>query len=82
MYIYTGILHADPHGGNLLKGPGGKLAYIDFGLVASVPISVREALVCSVVHLVERNYRYICIYIYVYFVYVYIYIYTYTYIYT
>eukprot|EP00596_Hydrurales_sp_CCMP1899_P003662 CAMPEP_0119053258 /NCGR_PEP_ID=MMETSP1177-20130426/74319_1 /TAXON_ID=2985 /ORGANISM="Ochromonas sp, Strain CCMP1899" /LENGTH=820 /DNA_ID=CAMNT_0007033169 /DNA_START=102 /DNA_END=2561 /DNA_ORIENTATION=+ len=54
--LETGILHADPHGGNLLKGPEGKLAYIDFGLVASVPISVREALVCSVVHLVERNY--------------------------
>ena len=54
--LETGVLHADPHGGNLLKGPGGKLAYLDFGLVASVPISVREALVCSVVHLVERNY--------------------------
>ena len=54
--LETGVLHADPHGGNLLKGPGGKLAYLDFGLVATVPISVREALVCSVVHLVERNY--------------------------
>jgi predicted unusual protein kinase regulating ubiquinone biosynthesis (AarF/ABC1/UbiB family) len=54
--LETGVLHADPHGGNLLKGPGGKLAYLDFGLVATVPISVREALVCSVVHLIERNY--------------------------
>ena len=54
--LETGVLHADPHGGNLLKGPGGKLAYLDFGLVATVPMSVREALVCSVVHLIERNY--------------------------
>ena len=56
----TGVLHADPHAGNLLKcktsNGSTKLAYIDFGLVADVPIAVREALVCSVIYLIERNF--------------------------
>lgn len=52
----TGFLHCDPHGGNLLRSPDGKLAYLDFGLVATIPPTVRDALVCSVLHLVERNY--------------------------
>ena len=32
-------MHADPHGGNLLKCPEG-LAYIDFGMVSEVPQQV------------------------------------------
>lgn len=51
----TGVLHADPHGGNLLKiqsEQGPQLGYLDFGLMSSVPLSVRDALVCAVVHLV------------------------------
>ena len=54
--LETGVLHADPHGGNLLKGENGALIYLDFGLVAKVPLQVREALVCSVVYLIERNF--------------------------
>jgi len=61
----TGVLHADPHGGNLLKVPvdqeegagedcGAKyrLAYLDFGIVSSVPPQVRDGLVCAVAQLV------------------------------
>ena len=33
-----------------------KLGYVDFGLVAKVPVGVREALICSVIHLIERNF--------------------------
>ena len=29
--VETGVMHADPHGGNLLKLPNGALAYLDFG---------------------------------------------------
>jgi Ser/Thr protein kinase RdoA (MazF antagonist) len=35
--VTTGVLHADPHPGNLLLTPGGQLAYIDFGLLVQVP---------------------------------------------
>lgn len=41
--LETGLLHADPHAGNILKtaGAGGAgLAYLDFGLVARVPLGV------------------------------------------
>lgn len=61
--LETGVLHADPHGGNLWKyrDPTGqsstpKLAYVDFGLMARVPVQVRDGLVCAVAELVfERN---------------------------
>eukprot|EP00978_Attheya_sp_CCMP212_P020424 scaffold58437_cov54-Attheya_sp.AAC.1 len=56
----TGVMHADPHGGNLLKvkcdedglQSGHNLAYLDFGLLATVPTPVRDALVCAVAQLV------------------------------
>jgi aarF domain-containing kinase len=55
----TGLLHADPHTGNLLKvqtNAGAKLGYLDFGLVSSVPQSVRDGIVCATVQLVfARN---------------------------
>merc|ERR1711963_935653 len=35
--LETGFFHADPHPGNLLVTPDGKLAIIDFGLMAEVP---------------------------------------------
>lgn len=65
----TGVMHADPHGGNLLKvstlssSLSSKslsrskkqiptLAYLDFGLLATIPETVRDGLVCSVASLV------------------------------
>lgn len=61
----TGVMHADPHGGNLLKVSNmestlkspkskslSKLAYLDFGLLATIPESVRDGLVCAVASLV------------------------------
>eukprot|EP00816_Leptocylindrus_hargravesii_P000538 CAMPEP_0196827596 /NCGR_PEP_ID=MMETSP1362-20130617/94242_1 /TAXON_ID=163516 /ORGANISM="Leptocylindrus danicus, Strain CCMP1856" /LENGTH=553 /DNA_ID=CAMNT_0042208241 /DNA_START=664 /DNA_END=2325 /DNA_ORIENTATION=+ len=61
--LETGVMHADPHGGNLLKVPsvsqssmnGGvvkRLAYLDFGILADVPEQVRDGLVCAVSQLV------------------------------
>ena len=40
-----GILHADPHPGNLLVTPEGQLALIDLGMVVRVPRRVRQQLV-------------------------------------
>ncbi len=33
----TGVLHADPHPGNLMYCPDGRLVYLDFGLLVEVP---------------------------------------------
>ena len=56
----TGVMHADPHGGNLLKvkvGDSGKklLAYLDFGLLATMPSPVRDALVCAVAQFILKK---------------------------
>lgn len=56
----TGVLHADPHTGNLLKVKTGEgqveLGYLDFGLVNEVPQRFRDGIVCAVVQIVfARN---------------------------
>ncbi len=51
----TGLMHADPHTGNLLKvqtDQGLLLGFLDFGMLSTVPENVRDALVCAVAQLV------------------------------
>lgn len=43
--LEEGLLHADPHPGNLLITPEGRLAIIDLGMVARVPTRTRQQLV-------------------------------------
>lgn len=43
----------------VLKTKSGYLAYIDFGLVSEVPLSVRESLVCALMHLIHGEYEYL-----------------------
>lgn len=40
----------------MLRTKSGYLAYIDFGLVSEVPESVRESIVCALVHLIHGEY--------------------------
>lgn len=40
----------------MLKTKSGKLAYIDFGLISEVPKSVRESIVCALMHLIHGEY--------------------------
>jgi Ser/Thr protein kinase RdoA (MazF antagonist) len=35
--LETGVMHADPHPGNLILTPDNRLAYLDFGLLTFVP---------------------------------------------
>eukprot|EP00879_Flechtneria_rotunda_P007223 GHRR01007579.1.p1 GENE.GHRR01007579.1~~GHRR01007579.1.p1 ORF type:complete len:633 (+),score=243.40 GHRR01007579.1:333-2231(+) len=57
--LEVGFFHGDPHPGNLLKvteGPdAGKLALLDFGLVAEIPARDRAAMVSATIHLANRN---------------------------
>jgi predicted unusual protein kinase regulating ubiquinone biosynthesis (AarF/ABC1/UbiB family) len=39
--LENGFFHADPHAGNLLAMPSGKLCYLDFGMVSYVESSQR-----------------------------------------
>jgi aarF domain-containing kinase len=50
----TGFLHADPHPGNLIRTPEGKICVLDFGLVTQVTAEQRIALVEYIAHLVTQ----------------------------
>ena len=51
-----GFFHADPHPGNLFALEDGRMAYIDFGMMDQLDEETKEALVDSVVHLINRDY--------------------------
>ena len=52
-----GFFHADPHPGNLLAMPSGKLAYLDFGMMSQVKTYQRYGLIEAIVHLVNRDFE-------------------------
>ncbi|MDW8201258.1 MAG: AarF/ABC1/UbiB kinase family protein [Cyanobacteriota bacterium SKYGB_h_bin112] len=52
-----GFFHADPHPGNLLATPQGKLAYLDFGMMSTIKPYQRYGLIEAVVHLVNRDFE-------------------------
>jgi predicted unusual protein kinase regulating ubiquinone biosynthesis (AarF/ABC1/UbiB family) len=49
----AGILHGDPHPGNYLVTPDGRLAVLDFGLVSRMPNGIPEAMGRLIRHAVE-----------------------------
>jgi len=49
--LETGFLHADPHPGNLLRTPDGKIAILDYGLMSEVTEEQRVSLVEYITHL-------------------------------
>jgi predicted unusual protein kinase regulating ubiquinone biosynthesis (AarF/ABC1/UbiB family) len=51
-----GFFHADPHPGNLLALPDGRLAYLDFGMMSSITREARTGLIQAVVHLVNKDF--------------------------
>ncbi len=52
--LEEGFYHADPHPGNLLRTPDGRLAYLDFGMMGSIERPIRQALIRATLHLVNR----------------------------
>jgi predicted unusual protein kinase regulating ubiquinone biosynthesis (AarF/ABC1/UbiB family) len=51
----TGLFHADPHRGNLIRTPDGKLALIDFGMMADIDESERYGLFGLVIGLQNKD---------------------------
>lgn len=51
-----GFFHADPHPGNLFALKGGRLAYIDFGMMDQLDQTTKETIVDAIVHLINRDY--------------------------
>jgi len=54
--LENGFFHADPHGGNLIAMPSGKVCYLDFGMVSYVEAAQRYSIIEAVVHLVNRDF--------------------------
>ncbi|OMO53057.1 hypothetical protein CCACVL1_28908 [Corchorus capsularis] len=52
----TGIFHADPHPGNLIRTPDGKLAILDFGLVTKLTDDQKYGMIEAIAHLIHRDY--------------------------
>jgi len=51
----TGLFHADPHRGNLIKSSDGKLTFIDFGMMADIPEEDRYGLIGLVIGLQNKD---------------------------
>mmetsp|Transcript_7431 Transcript_7431/g.16376 ORF Transcript_7431/g.16376 Transcript_7431/m.16376 type:complete len:750 (-) Transcript_7431:142-2391(-) len=56
MLLQTGTLHADPHPGNLLCTPDGRLCILDWGCVTELDPGLRIPYIQHITHLVAREY--------------------------
>lgn len=46
--VLTGIVHADPHEGNMMLADDGRLVFLDFGLMSTVEADIMEAFALGV----------------------------------
>ncbi|CAB9527539.1 protein kinase UbiB [Seminavis robusta] len=53
--LENGYFHADPHAGNLLACPDGRLCYLDFGMMSFADTQQRNGFLLAVVHIVNRD---------------------------
>ncbi|CAI6007529.1 unnamed protein product [Closterium sp. NIES-65] len=52
----TGLFHADPHPGNLIRTPDGKLCVLDFGLMTRITDTQKYGMIEAISHLIHRDY--------------------------
>ncbi|CAI7795538.1 unnamed protein product, partial [Closterium sp. NIES-54] len=52
----TGLFHADPHPGNLIRTPDGKLCVLDFGLMTRITDTQKYGMIEAIAHLIHRDY--------------------------
>jgi len=57
MILDLGLVHADPHAGNMLVTPGNELCLLDFGMVIEIPPDHRTAWAKCLVNLVRRDHE-------------------------
>jgi aarF domain-containing kinase len=52
-----GFFHADPHPGNMIRTPDGRLAILDFGLMTQLTDNQKYGMIEAIVHLIRRDYE-------------------------
>ena len=55
MMLVDGVFHADPHPGNLLVAPDGRIVLLDFGMVVRVEKETRSRLIATVTAAVRQD---------------------------
>ncbi|MEO7659731.1 MAG: AarF/ABC1/UbiB kinase family protein, partial [Pyrinomonadaceae bacterium] len=53
--LEDGFFHADPHPGNLLVMPDGRLAFFDFGMVGRIPPELQAKMIDAFFHVVAKD---------------------------
>jgi ubiquinone biosynthesis protein len=56
MVLEDGFFHADPHPGNILATPDGRLAFVDFGIVGSVTPEMMETMANTFLALIRKDF--------------------------
>jgi predicted unusual protein kinase regulating ubiquinone biosynthesis (AarF/ABC1/UbiB family) len=56
MMLDTGVLHSDPHPGNLLRTSDGRLCILDWGLVTRIDPSLQLTFIEHIAHLTSADY--------------------------
>lgn len=51
------VQQADPHPGNLIRTPDGRLAILDFGLVTEIDDNIKYGMIEAISHLIHRDYE-------------------------
>lgn len=54
--VLTGIVHADPHEGNIMLGDNGRLYFLDFGLMSEVKPEIMEAFAYGIQCVLNKDY--------------------------
>ncbi|KAH8048978.1 hypothetical protein JL722_12214 [Aureococcus anophagefferens] len=52
----SGFFHADPHPGNMLRAPDGRLVILDFGLMTEITDDQKYGMIEAIAHLIHRDY--------------------------
>jgi len=53
--VLTGIVHADPHEGNMMLADDGRLVFLDFGLMSSVEAEIMEAFALGIQAVLNKD---------------------------
>ena len=55
--VLTGLVHADPHEGNIMLADDGRLVFLDFGLMSRVEGDIMEAFASGIQCVLSKDYR-------------------------